>query len=288
MASRNAEKQRPHKHPWRKSTQRLSCRLFCCSCLQAEEKDPLQEQEREINGAPRHLHLDQRESGRKDAIQITVEDLGIVNASFSLFEDDPMTRRNNTARSASAVSACPRALKKKQLKAVSSVPIQPQVKPAIYCTSGEDDEEEEEDSLLFASGIYSTKAPGSLLTQPVINLIPPTPSDIADDDQFFDINSEKSGAHTSVSDGGFAAGEQESYEEKMESVEPTEEYTHAENRVMADRAAEPEEGLSNQSEGEKEAIPTKSGDKEQTKPTFTRSAYQVPPLPEYPRKSESL
>lgn len=281
-AMANAEEQRPRRRPWRKST--LSRRLFCCMCLRGEERDPLQEQEKKINGGPQHPHLDQRGSGEREAIQITVEDLGIVNNSFSLFEEDPLTPRSSVARSASSVSACRRALKKKRLKPLSSLPIQSQ---AIMSTCGEDDEEEEEDPLLFVSGSDSTPASGSLLTPPVINLIPPTPSDVVDDDQFFDINSEESVAHTSGSDGSFAAGDQESYEGKMESVVATEEFTLAENKVAADNAEEPEEGLSDESGEEKEAATSKEGDKEKTKPRFLPSAYQVAPLPEYPQKSES-
>ncbi|GAA6213988.1 uncharacterized protein LOC116051362 [Lates japonicus] len=285
MASVNVDKQRPRRHPWRKSTQRLSRRLLCC-CLRGEEKDPLQEQEMKINGGPQHPNLDQRGSGEREAIQITVEDLGIVNTSFSLLDEDALTPRNSMARSASSVSACPRALKKKRLKPLSSLPIQPQAETAITSTSGEDDEDEEEDPLLYESGTDSTPASGSLLTPPVINLIPPTPSDVVDDDQFFDINSEESVAHTSGSDGSFAAGDQESYEEKMESVEAEESkegFTQAENRVSADSAAEPEESQSDQFGEEKEAVPTTEGDKEKTKPRFLR-AYQVAPLPEYPQR----
>lgn len=290
MASASAEKQRPRRLPWRKSTQRLSRGLFCCSCLRGEDKDPLQEQEKEINGGPQHPHVDQWGSCEKEAIQITVEDLGIVNTGFSLFEEDPLTPRNSAARSASSVSACSRALKKKRLKPLSSLPIQPRAESAVTSTSGEDDEEEEEDPLLLERAIDSAPASGSLLTPPVINLIPPTPSDVVDDDQFFDVNSEESVAHTSGSDGSFAAGDQESYEEKMESTEAeesTEEFTQAENEVSADSAAEPEEGLSDQLGEEREAVPTKEGGKVKTRPRFLRSAYQVAPLPEYPQKSES-
>ncbi|KAL7383206.1 hypothetical protein ABVT39_006495 [Epinephelus coioides] len=284
MASMNAEKQQPRRRPWRKSTQRLSCRLFCCSCLRGEEGDPLQEQEEKINGGPQHPHLDQRGSGEREAIQITVEDLGIVNASFSLFDEDLLTSKNSMARSASSVSACPRALKKKRLKPLSSLPVEPQ---AITSTSGEDDEEEEEDPLLSESGTDSTPASASLLTPPVINLIPPTPSDVVDDDQFFDVNSEESVAHTSGSDGSFTAGEQESYEEKMESVEAEgsmEEFTLAENKVSADNAAEPEDDLRDESGEERDEVTSKERDKEKTKPRFLRNAYQVAPLPEYPLK----
>lgn len=289
MASANAGKQRPRRRPWRKSTQPLSRRLFCCSCLRGEEKDPLQEQERKINGGPPHPYLDQRGSGEREAIQITVEDLGIFNTSFSLFEEDPVTSRNSTARSASSVSACPRALKKKRLKPLSSLPVLPQAKPAVTCTSGEDDEEEEGDPLLVSSNANSAAASGSLLTRPAINLIPPTPSDVADDDQFFDVNSEESVAHTSGSDVSFAADEQESYEEKMdrvEAAEPTGELTLAENTVSADSADEPEESLKDQSGDEGEAVPTKERGGETTEPTLLSSTCQVAPLPECPQKSE--
>ncbi|KAM7385809.1 hypothetical protein PAMP_001865 [Pampus punctatissimus] len=284
MTSVNADSEtaQPRRRPWRKTTLRLSCRLFCCSCLQDKEKDPLQEQERKTNGGPQHLHMDQQGSGEKEVIQITVEDLGIVNTSFSLFEEEPLTPRNSTARSASSVSACPRALKKKQLKPLSSLPIQPQSEHAINSTSGEDDEEEEEDPLLFKSGTDSTPASGSLLTPPVINLIPPTPSDVVDDDQFFDIISEESVAHTSGSEGSFAAGDQESYEEKMEPQDSKEGFS--ENQVCADRAAKPEEGVSVQFGEESEDVPNKEGEKEKSKLRFLRSAFQVAPLPEYPLK----
>ncbi|KAM7408997.1 hypothetical protein PAMA_002627 [Pampus argenteus] len=286
MASVNADSEtaQPRRRTWRKTTLRLSCRLFCCSCLQDKEKDPLQEQEKKTNGGPRYPHMDQQGSGEKEAIQITVEDLGIVNTSFSMFEEDPLTPRNSTARSASSVSACPRALKKKQLKPLSSLPIQSE--RAINSTSGEDDEEEEEeDVVMFESGTDSTPASGSLLTPPVINLIPPTPSDVVDDDQFFDIISEESVAHTSGSEGSFAAGDQESYEEeKMKPEESKEGFS--ENQVGADRAAKPEEGVSVQFGEEREDVPSKEEDKEKSKPRLLHSAYQVAPLPEYPLKND--
>ncbi|KAK9541760.1 hypothetical protein VZT92_001781 [Zoarces viviparus] len=275
MGSANAEKQRP----WRRSTPRLSRRLLCCSCLRGEERDPLQQQEEKINGDSRHPHLDQRGSGEREAIQITIEDLGIVNTSFSLFEEeeDPLTSSNSTARSASSMSACLRALTKKRLRPLSSLPVEIQGKLAITSTSGEDDEEEDD-----------PPAPGSLLRPPVINLIPPTPSDVVDDDQFFDINSEESVANTCGSGGSFGAGDQESYVEKMESAEAKEstgEFTLAENKVSADNSAEPEEGLRDESGDERQAVTSREEDKEKTKPRLLRCAYQVAPLPKYPQKS---
>ncbi|KAI3363067.1 hypothetical protein L3Q82_011726, partial [Scortum barcoo] len=120
---------------------------------------------------------------------------------------------------------------------------------------------------------------------PAINLIPPTPSDVTDDDQFFNVNSVESVTHTSSSDGSFVAGEQQSYEEKMKSVEEesTEEITLAERVVSTDSMAVPEEGLSDQFGVDREAVPTKEEDKEKTKPRFLRSAYKVAPLPNYPQ-----
>ncbi|KAL3050115.1 hypothetical protein OYC64_012207 [Pagothenia borchgrevinki] len=275
MAGGNAEKQRPRRRSWRKSAPCVSRRLLCCSCLRGEEKDPLQEQEEKINGGPQHPHLDQLGSVEREAIQIRVEDLGIVNAGFSLLEEEPVTSRNSVARSASSVSGCPRTLKKKQLKPLSSLPIESQ---AITSTSEEDNEEEEEDLLLCDSST------ASFLTPPVINLIPPSPSDVVDDDQFFDINSEESVANTSCSDGSLAAGEPESYEEKMESVETEEDITLAENKILADKTNESKENPSEESGKEREYVTTKEMDKEKAKSKFLRSAYQVAPLPEYPRK----
>lgn len=277
MAGGNAEKQRPRRRSWRKSAPCVSRRLLCCLCLRGEEKDPLQEQEEKINGGPQHPHLDQLGSVEREAIQIRVEDLGIVNAGFSLLEEEPVTSRNSVARSASSVSGCPRTLEKKQLKPLSSLPIESQ---AITSTSEEDNEEEEEDLLLCDSST------ASFLTPPVINLIPPSPSDVVDDDQFFDINSEESVVNTSCSDGSLAAGEPESYEEKMESVETEEDITLAENKIFADKTHESKESPGDESGKEREYVTTKEMDKEKAKSKFLHSAYQVAPLPEYPQKSE--
>lgn len=288
MASVNAEKPRPHRRSWKKSIHHRVRRLFCCSCLPGEEMDPLQEQDKNINGCLQHQqHLDEQGPGEKEAIQITVEDLGIVNTSFMLFEEDPLILRNSVVRSASSASACPRALKKKRLKPLYSLPIMPQAKPVTTSSSRGNEEEEEEDMLLYESGTNSTAASESLLTQPVINLIPPTPSDVTGDDQFFDINSEESVAQMSGSDESLGADE--SYEEKMERAEvdeSTEKFTLAENNVSADSAAQPEEEQSDQFGKIREALPTTEGAKETTQPEFLRSASQVAPLAESFQKSE--
>ncbi|CAJ1067716.1 uncharacterized protein LOC126407136 [Xyrichtys novacula] len=282
-------KQRPHRRRWRKSTRRLSRRFFCCSCLHGEdEEDPLQEQEEKINGGPQLPHLNQHGSGEKEVIQITVEDLGIVNGSFSLFEEDPLTSRSIIARSASSVSACPRALKKKRrVRPLSSLPVQPQSEFTVTSTSGEEDEEEEDDQLLFESGNESTPA-GSLLTRPVINLIPPTPSDVADDDQFFDVYSEESVAHASGCDGDQEGGEdrmeRNEAEEPPEEEEEEEEVTSSEKKMSEDSEAESAESLSDQIEDKRETEPAKEDQKEKTKSRFLCGSFQVAALPEFPQK----
>lgn len=250
--------------------------------------DPLQEQRRKVKGGPQPSHVDER-PGENEAIQITVEDLGIVNTGFSLLQEDPVTQRSSITHSASSVSASPRALRKKRMKPLSSLPIQAQAKPfCTISTNRDNDEEEEEDMLLCESGTNSTAASGSLLAQPVINLIPPTPSDVADDDQFFDVNSEEGVTHVSGSDGSFAGGE--SYEDKVEREEAEkleEEMSLAENKDSVDSAAESVEGQSGQIGEEREALPAEEGDKEKIKPKLLCGAYQVAPFPEYPQKSES-
>lgn len=265
----HANLQRPCMCPWRKSAQRLSRRLFCCSCL----KDPLQEQEKEINSGRRQLHVDKWGSGEKEAVQITVEDLGIVNSCFILSEEEPLTQRNGMTHSASTGSACHRPQEKKHMKPLDSLPLQLQAEPAVTPTSGEDGKEEAEEE----TGTHCRPVSGSLLTPPVINLIPPTPSDV-DDDQFFDSNSEESIAQRSGRDGSFAPNDQESYEqmEGGEAEDSKEGCRVAENGVGADSGAEAERVPGDQCEEDTEVVPR-----------FLRCASQVAPLPEYPQKSES-
>ncbi|KAG7512295.1 spindle pole body component 110-like [Solea senegalensis] len=278
-----AEERQRRPRRWKKSPARLSRGLFCCSCWPCEERDSLQEQEMKINGDPQYPRLDHKGSREKEAIQITVEDLGIVNTSFNLLDEDPLTPENNMGHLASSVSACARALKKKGLKPLSSLPIEPQTRGDITSASIDGDAEKKEDPLLYESGTDSAPMPGSLLTPPVITLIPPTPSDVAEDDQFFDINSVDSVAHTSGSDGSFAVSDQECYEDKIEGAvaeESDEGLTGTERGDGDDNAAEPEEVLSDGFAEEREAVPTK----EKTKARFLRSAYQVAPLPECPQR----
>lgn len=250
--------------------------------------DHLQEQEDNIKGSHHFKHMD-KEPEEKEAIQITVEDLGIVNSSFTLLEEEQLIPRSNAAHSASSVSGCPRALRKKRLKPPCSLLNQPQVKLAVTNTSRDDnDDEVREDILLFESGTNSMATSGSLLTQPVINLIPPTPSDVADDGQFFDVTSEERLVPTPGGDGSLTADE--SYEEKVEKVgaEESTEAGVAAILVSAESAVEPGDGQNGQS-GDKRVIwSDKDRDEENAKPGFLRSTCQVVPLPQHVLKSESL
>ncbi|XP_049591403.1 uncharacterized protein [Syngnathus scovelli] len=252
-----------------KRTRHLSRSFFCCSCLRGEEGDQSQEQD-EINGDP--LPVDQRGSRDKETIHITVEDLGIVNSSFDLFDEEPGTPKNNVGRSSSSVSACPRALKKKRLQHLSSLPLQPQARQASIPNSWEEneDEEEEEDHFLFGSGNDSTPASGSLSVYCEINLIPPTPSDVVDDDQFFDMNSEESMPYTPESDGCFAAGD---YEENVKTEETTLGLTMTESEMIVADSEDKRHQLAQQ----RETIKDNDGDEQKT--IRLSRVYQVDPLP---------
>lgn len=271
---------------WRKDMQRRLRGLFCCSCLSGEETQPLHDQDTTNKAVPQHPHLDEQGPGEKETIQIVVEDVGIVNTGFSLLDEEPP--RSSVARSASSVSACPRALKKRRLKPLSSLP---QDLPLTTSSTGDGDEDkEEEDTLLKESSSTDSTAAasGSLLSQPVIHLIPPTPSDVADDDQFFDVNSEEAVERISSGDGGCAAGDGGSCEEgeKVEAEELPEELTLAE--ISDDGADELDEAPNDHFGEEGEAQLTTMGEEERKKPRFSRSPHQVASLPEHPRKSESV
>lgn len=269
---------------WRKDIQHRLRGLFCCSCLSGEETDPLQDQDMTNKAVPQHPHLDEQGPGEKETVQIIVEDVGIVNTGFSLHDEEPP--RSSVARSASSVSACPQALKKRRLKPLSSLP---QDLPLITSSTGDGDEDKEEDMLLKeSSSTDSTAASGSLLPQPVIHLIPPTPSDVADDGQFFDVNSEEGVERISGGDGDCAAGDGESCEEgeKVEAEGLPEELTLAE--ISDDGADELDEAPNDHFGEEGEAQPTKMGEEERNKPRFSCSPHQVASLPEHPWKSESV
>ncbi|XP_043111831.1 uncharacterized protein LOC122356824 [Puntigrus tetrazona] len=166
-----------NRHSRRENSIGVVQRFLCCSCFQTGENDRLEyNQEKPQN--PKAV-VDE------ENVHIVVEDLGIDNPGFSLsdVEHKGLLQQITIGRSASSVSMCQRAVLKKKLAPLSSLPLQSR---AIQ--NSEDDCTV--DSLLYGSG-SSNAGDGCLLTPPVINLIPPTPSDVIDDDQFFDINSEE-------------------------------------------------------------------------------------------------
>ncbi|CAG09527.1 unnamed protein product [Tetraodon nigroviridis] len=135
----------------------------------------------DING---DYQQDKQELEEREAIQITVKDLGTDNCSFSLLEEDHLTLRSSAAHLASSMSVSPRPLRKKQLQPLPSLRIQPQASIDITTTIDQADEEEQEQMMVLQHCSDNAGTSGSLLEQPVINLIPPTPAAGADGDQF--------------------------------------------------------------------------------------------------------
>ncbi|KAL7855827.1 hypothetical protein AOLI_G00194310 [Acnodon oligacanthus] len=209
-------------------------------------------------------------------VYIVVEDLGLDNPNFTLPEigDSLPVKRTAMGRSASSVSSWQRAVQKRKLAPLSSIPLQSRTSQGSLSS-------EDYNSLLFGNGSTSA-SDGGLLTPPVINLIPPTPSDVIDDDQFFDINSEEeSVAHTSGSEGMDSIG----------TVAPGEQESEEEEEEKTDQVAGPEEMKPTKAkvedvevEHKEEADGAKKEKSEQKKTNFLRSSFQVPPLPDYPRK----
>lgn len=224
---------------------------------------------------------DQQESEEK--IQITVEDLGMDNCSFSLLEEDQLTLRSSAALlRASSMSVSPRPLRKKQLQPLPSLRVQPQASVDIATTTGQADEGEPKEMMALEYCTDNAGASGSLLEQPVINLIPPTPAAGADGEQFFDGNLEESveaAPKSSRSSGG-----------KNQNVVVSgseEENTLAETQPSVDTEAEPGARRNVPSAEERDALTNKEENKEKAKSGLLHSARQVVPLHQHPQKSES-
>ncbi len=251
-----------NRHSRRENTIAVVQRFLCCSCFQTGENDRLEyTQEKPQN--PKAV-VDE------ENIHIIVENLGIDNPGFSLSEvvHCGPPQQITMGRSASSVSVCQRAALKKKLAPLSSLPLQSK---AIQ--NSEDDSTVE--SLLYGSG--STKVGDDvLLTPPVINLIPPTPSDIIDDDQFFDINSEEECLQqTSGSEGGDSIGSAAMGEEDVDQDWDSE-GNHKTKDEEHPQVEPPEEEIAKKKSIDKSTI------------HFLRNNFNVPPLPEYPRKSKKL
>ncbi|KAL7841412.1 hypothetical protein SRHO_G00251030 [Serrasalmus rhombeus] len=248
-------------------------RLFCCSCLRTGKKDSC-------------LSFECNEENESwtsrdgENVYIVVEDLGLDNPNFTLpeIEDSLSAQRTAMGRSASSVSSCQRAVQKRKLAPLSSMPLQSRTTQGSL---NSEDYDSAVDSLLFGNGSASA-SDGGLLTPPVINLIPPTPSDVIDDDQFFDINSEEeSVAYTSGSEGmdsigTVAPGDHESEEEEEEKTEQV----AGPEEINPTKAKDEDVEVEIKEEGDG----AKKEKSEQKKMNFLRSSFQVPPLPDYPWK----
>lgn len=242
-----------------------------------DEMDYLQE-----NGTNREHQRDKHESVEKEAIQITVEDLGTDNCSFSLLEEDHLTLRSSAAYSASLMSVSPRPVRKKQLQSLPSLLGQAQASIDTPTTIGQADEDEQEEMITLEYCTDHAGSSGSLLEQPVISLIPPTPAAGADGDRFFDLNLEESVEPTldsSRSSGG-----------KNQNVAVNgseEENTLADTQTGVDIGANPGARRNYSFAEERDALTNKEEDKEKAPSGFVQSACQVVPLHQHAQKSES-
>ncbi|XP_072293439.1 uncharacterized protein [Eucyclogobius newberryi] len=248
MASENGEEPGRLRRTW-------SWLGMCCCVRRKEEKGLLAEK---INGGPQKLNLDG--PGETEAMQTAVEDMGMVNSGFSLFVDEPLTR------SASSVSQCLRYQQKKKLMPLSSLPTVLQPELAFTFIRGDDSDEE----FLFDD---ENQAPS-------INLIPPTPSDVVEDDLFFDVTLEDVVAEFSDND------TKEDCQEEEKDAEPNEGCTMTQNGENGDQIVEPveEEKVQALDEGKKEVLVTKK-EKKKPKPRLLRSGYFVTQLPVFTQTS---
>lgn len=224
---------------------------------------------------------DKQESEKKEAIQITVEDLGMDNCSFSLLEEDHLTLISRAAHSVSAMSVSPRPRRKKQLQPLPSLRVQLQASIDTTTTTGRADEEEQEEMMALQYFTDNTGASGSLLEQPVINLIPPTPAAGADGDQFFDRNLEGSvepAPESSRSSGGENQNVAVSGSEEEKTLAETQTSVDIGSVLGARRyVLYPEE---------RDPRTNKEGDKEKARSGLLHNVCQVP-LHQNPEKSES-
>lgn len=282
---------------WIERTTRFARNLFRCSCMEAQERD----WDTLCSQDGRDDNLIACTAEEVESIHIIVEDLGLINPSFILCTDDIQveeeedpTPRCAMARSSSSVSVSQRAAQKRKLAPLSSLPLQPRAELGSVNS--------EEDSLVFGVGASSSvgTSDGGLLTPPVINLIPPTPSDVdtADDDQFFDINSEEdSVALTSGSEGvdsvsSLPTGKLETDDEKdgrMREQYADEDKPEADDVKVEDQSLSPP--VKETDERDREITSVAAADvgesrAERSLQSFLRSTFQVAPLPEYPRKSK--
>lgn len=222
-------------------------------------------QENEMNGDGQR-----GKQGSGEAMRISIEDLGTVNCSFSLLEEDHLTLWSSGA-AATSMTVSPRPLRRKPLQPLPSLTFLPQAEVDTTTAAGETDEEEREET-----SIDNPEASGGLLEQPAINLIPPTPAAGAARAGFFDGNVEGSvepGPERSERPGGMAhnVAVRASKEESRE--------TQAGVGVVAESGGRP-------NVEERDTLTNKEEDKDEAKSGLLRSACHVVPLHQRPLKSE--
>ena len=240
-------------------------------------------QETDIN---RDRQQDKQESGKKETIQITLEDLGTDNCTFSLLEEDHLSPRSSAAHSASSVSVGPRPLRKKQLQRLPSLQVQPQASINISTTTGraEEDEQEDEQGEMMALEYCTdtTGASGSHLAQPAINLIPPTPAAGAHGDHFF-VGNMKGGVEAAAQSSRSSGGKNQ-----IVAVSGSEEEnTLAETQTIVDIEAEPGVRRKVSFAEERNALTNKGANKEKVQTGRLHSTCQMVSLHQHPQKSES-
>nr|XP_023652068.1 uncharacterized protein LOC111835717 [Paramormyrops kingsleyae] len=229
-------------------------------------------------------------SRSKENVQIIVEDLGSDNPSFILEEEEGGVEEGGPpGRSGSSVSPRCGARMKRKVEPRSSMVLQ-QCQSNVASEKGNEVKEEVAEEAVLDEGPLGW-GPGAFLLQPVINLIPPTPSaDI--NDQFFDLNSGESpslGRECIDYAGGLGERDRESHEEEEE-------------KVMDKEALESMQDVEGAEGGEFRGSPsaaimvdganisrddTSSNEEAAERPNlhfFQHSAFKVALLPQYPRK----
>lgn len=222
------------------------------------------------------LDRDQRGSGEKNVVRITAEDLGMVNGGFNMADEDPLTPMSSEARSEMTQ-------KIKRVEAPSLLSVQPQVQ---LVTTHTIKEEEKDLQLLSDEGSDNIPGSGVLLMTPEINLIPPTPSNVNDGNQFFCSNSGEIVTHA-CGEGRPAAGDEE---EKIKNAEESSTGCAPAEVLTAEAEGEPEhvDGRSRELAEQNETEPLEKWDKEKFKHKVSWRSRQMAPVCFGKKKSEYL
>lgn len=114
----------------------------------------------------------------EQGVRITVENPGRVNVGFSLLDEEPPKRR------ASPLRICTPALRKKRAKPPRSL----SQDVLLIGSSGDDGDEEEENQVENGSLLTGSAEACALLARPALHLIPPTPSFVAGEVEFFNVS----------------------------------------------------------------------------------------------------